>query len=318
MTFAFDATPAGSRVTIVTQFSSIDAMEQTIPGMQQGLRAAMPQLDALLAATPHVTMEADGRRSIASEVVVPGTDAEVWQAIATGPGVSSWFVPAVFEEKDGKPAAMQLTFGPGMAPRSAITAWDPPRMYAAQGDGWGGSPPMTITWHVDPRADGTCRLRVVNSLVASDETWDALLIASAQTWPGFFRILQQYMTHFRGQPAALVQCVAPVSGSEAEAWDAFTTALGLHAVRVGEKWTAPADAPAAGGLLEHLTRDPYDALLRCDQPGPGLLALGAFSFGGQSMVALNFYRYGDQAATDVAAQQPLWQAWIAAQCTPGT
>jgi uncharacterized protein YndB with AHSA1/START domain len=49
MKFAFETTPTGSRVTIVTHFSSIEAMEQTIPGMEEGLRAAMPQLDALLA-----------------------------------------------------------------------------------------------------------------------------------------------------------------------------------------------------------------------------------------------------------------------------
>ncbi len=49
MTFAFETTPTGSRMTIVTRFSSVEAMEQTIPGMEEGLRAAMPQLDAVLA-----------------------------------------------------------------------------------------------------------------------------------------------------------------------------------------------------------------------------------------------------------------------------
>ncbi|HEY5801687.1 MAG TPA: SRPBCC domain-containing protein [Burkholderiaceae bacterium] len=49
MTFTFAATAVGSRLTIVTRFSSVEAMEETIPGMEQGLRAAMPQLDALLA-----------------------------------------------------------------------------------------------------------------------------------------------------------------------------------------------------------------------------------------------------------------------------
>jgi uncharacterized protein YndB with AHSA1/START domain len=49
MIFTFETTPTGSRLTIVTQFSSVEAMEQTIPGMEEGLRAAMPQLDALLA-----------------------------------------------------------------------------------------------------------------------------------------------------------------------------------------------------------------------------------------------------------------------------
>jgi hypothetical protein len=49
MTFAFEATPTGSRMTSVTRFSSVDAMEQTVPGMEEGLRAALPQLDELLA-----------------------------------------------------------------------------------------------------------------------------------------------------------------------------------------------------------------------------------------------------------------------------
>ncbi|MBI5083165.1 MAG: SRPBCC domain-containing protein [Acidobacteria bacterium] len=49
MTFKFETTPTGSRLTVVTRFSSIEAMQQTIPGMEEGLRAAMPQLDAVLA-----------------------------------------------------------------------------------------------------------------------------------------------------------------------------------------------------------------------------------------------------------------------------
>ena len=49
MTFTFDATPTGSRLTIVTRFSSVEAMEQTVPGMEEGLRAAMPQIDSVLA-----------------------------------------------------------------------------------------------------------------------------------------------------------------------------------------------------------------------------------------------------------------------------
>ena len=49
MKFAFETTPMGSRLTIVTRISSVDAVEQTIPDMEKGLRAAMPQLDVVLA-----------------------------------------------------------------------------------------------------------------------------------------------------------------------------------------------------------------------------------------------------------------------------
>src|SRR4051794_38416305 len=60
-----------------------------------------------------VKKEPSGRRSIQVEVEVPGSPEEVWQAIATGPGVSSWFVPTEMEEVDGKPVAVKSNFGPG-------------------------------------------------------------------------------------------------------------------------------------------------------------------------------------------------------------
>ena len=48
MKFTFETTPTGSRVIIVTRFPSVEAMEKVAQGMEQGLRAAMPQLDELL------------------------------------------------------------------------------------------------------------------------------------------------------------------------------------------------------------------------------------------------------------------------------
>ena len=52
------------------------------------------------------------------------------------------------------------------------------------------------------------------------------------------------------------------------------------------------------------------AVTGLDVPGPGAVALGAVNFGGPSMVALNFYLYGDQAARTVAHETPLWEAWF--------
>ena len=49
MKFTFETTPTGSRMTCVTQFPSVEAMEKVAMGMEEGLRAAMPQLDAVLA-----------------------------------------------------------------------------------------------------------------------------------------------------------------------------------------------------------------------------------------------------------------------------
>lgn len=257
-----------------------------------------------------VEKEASGRRSVQVEVEVPGTPEEVWQAIATGPGISSWFVPAEFEESGGKPVAVTMNFGPGMVTRSAMTAWEPPRMFAAQGEGWGGSPPIATEWSVEARAGGVCVVRVVHSLFASTDDWDGQLEATESGWPGFFRTLRIYLTHFRGQRSALMQFVAPVDAPEAVAWDRLTEALEVKGVSVGRRWKTPAGVPPHGGVMEYLATNPYDALFRLDEPGPGVAALGAFNCGGPSMVALNFYLYGDRAAEIAAREQPLWQAWI--------
>jgi uncharacterized protein YndB with AHSA1/START domain len=258
-----------------------------------------------------VKQEANGRRSVQVEFEVPGTPEEVWRAIATGPGISSWFVPAEFEERDGKPVVLKLKFGPGMEPSAAVTAWDPPRMYAAQNEGWGGSPPIATEWRVEARAGGLCLVRIVHSLFASTDEWDNQLEGAKSGWSGFLAILRVYLTHFRGQRSALMQVTAPVAGTDAEAWEALTSSLGVKGLSVGQRWTTPAGVSPLGGVLEYLTENPYDALLRLDKPGPGIGALGAVTYpSGQGMVAMNLYLYGDRAEETVARLTPVWQSWL--------
>src|SRR5207253_2834329 len=47
-----------------------------------------------------------------------------------------------------------------------------------------------------------------------------------------------YLTHFRGQRSTIMQFVVPYAGTEAEAWDALTTAVGVNGLTVGRRWTA--------------------------------------------------------------------------------
>jgi hypothetical protein len=178
-------------------------------------------------------------------------------------------VPTEFEEREGKPIAVTSIFGPGMGLRSAVTAWNPPRMFAVQMEGWGGSPPIATEWSVEARTGGVCLIRVVHSLFASTDDWDNQLEGAKSGFSGFVRSLRIYLTHFRGQRGLIRQFVAPVAGTEAEAWESRTAALGLTGLSVGQRWTAPASVPALGGLSEYLNEDPYDALLRLDKPGAG-------------------------------------------------
>ena len=50
MTFRFEKTATGSRVTSVTTFTSVESMQQLVEmGMIEGMKSAMGQLDAVLA-----------------------------------------------------------------------------------------------------------------------------------------------------------------------------------------------------------------------------------------------------------------------------
>jgi len=114
--------------------------------------------------------------------------------------------------------------------------------------------------------------------------------------------LQIYLKHFRGQRSTLMKWMVPAAGTEAQAWESLITALGLKGVSVGQRWTAPTSAPPLGGVAEYFSQCPYDALLRLDKPGPGVAAFGTVDMGGQSMVGMNFYLYGDQAAGTAARE----------------
>ncbi len=76
--------------------------------------------------------------------------------------------------------------------------------------------------------------RVTKFAFASTDDWDKQLESTESGWPGFFRTLRIYLKHFRGQSSAIRQFVAPVAGTEAEAWETLTAALGVKGLSVGQ------------------------------------------------------------------------------------
>jgi hypothetical protein len=198
-----------------------------------------------------------------------------------------------------------------MESRSVVTTWDPPRLFAGQSDGLvPGSPPIASEWHIEAQAGGTCILRLVHSLFASTDDWDDQLEYVESGWSAFLFTLQIYLKHFRGQRSTLMRWMVPVAGTEAQAWEKLTTALGLNGASVGQRWSAPASCPTHGGVVEYVSQSPYDALLRLDSPGPSVIALGTVDMGGRCRVGMNIYLYGDQAVEAAARETPRWQAWF--------
>ncbi|HEU5181038.1 MAG TPA: SRPBCC domain-containing protein [Candidatus Polarisedimenticolia bacterium] len=267
-----------------------------------------------------VKKEANGRRSIQVEVEVPGTPEQVWQAIATGPGISAWFVPTEMIEPgpDGKPTKMKMEFAPGMESAASITAYDAPRRLAAE-DSWGPDSPVIATeWTVEARSGGTCLVRVVHSLFAETDDWDNQLEGVENGWPGFFRILKNYLANFRGQRSASIQAMGMGGSSVAEVWSKLLSGLNLSDAREGQRVRATVNGASISGVVgtvvpihKALKHEEATLQVHLDEPVPGVLALGANNCMGGPMATIYFYLYGNNADSVVKRDAEKWQGWMA-------
>jgi len=259
-----------------------------------------------------VKKDASGRRYVEAEVEVPGTPEEVWQAIATGPGISSWFVPTTVEERVGGSAVSD--FGPGMESLATITTWDPPHRFVADSrDDMGPDDPTVATeWIVETRSGGTCVVRVVHSWFTSSDAWDEQFEWHTYGWLSFFRVLRLYLTHFRGQPSTSSQLTGPAPEPKTEVWNALTGVLGLGPTIIGQRVSTSPDAPPLAGTVEWAGQPefPEDVLVRLDEPAPGLVHIVLHPMGGQVYITIRFYLYGDEALAAATRVEPEWQAWM--------
>lgn len=263
-----------------------------------------------------MTVEKDGsgRRRVRVEVEVPGPPEEVWQAVATGPGIASWFVPTTIEtDEHGRPARVVSDFGPGMESVATITEWNPPGSFAAESADLGpDAPPVATEWSVEERGGGMCTVRVEHSLVASTGDWDKQLEAWESGWPDFFRILRLYLAHFPGQACASFQLQAMSSLPRAEAWSRLGQALGFAGVAAGEQLGSAAGAPPLRARVERRGEESYpeELLLRVDEPAPGVAHLFAMTMGEQTLLSLRIHFYGEQAESAAREHEPPWRQWL--------
>ncbi len=250
----------------------------------------------------------NGRRSVQVEVEVPGTPEQVWQAIATGPGISSWFVPTKVEEGVG--GMVTSDFGMGMESTSTISKWDPPRSFTKDGDGMGeDSPPVATEWTVEAKSGGKCVVRVVHSWFASTDDWDSQWEAVEQGWNAFFNILRLSLQHFPGQPGAAFDVSGVANAGESEAWAALVAKLGLTDAAQGQE--VHSDAPALVGKVEIVGQG--ETMLLVSEPGTGVCHLSAMGMGEQTYLSVRFYLFGEEAAAAVATAEPEWSRWFGEQ-----
>src|SRR5579872_3352404 len=201
-----------------------------------------------------VHKDPSGRRSVQQEAIVTGTPEQVWDAIATGPGVSSWFVPCQIDGQVG--GKIVSSFRPGMESTATITGWNPPRSFNAESPAWApGAPTMATEWTVEARSGGTCVVRVVHSWFAETDDWDKQFESTELGWAAFFRDLELYLVNFNGQPSKTFQLMGFSTESQEATWAKLMKMLGLDGKAVGASVNSPAGAPMLSGEVKYVAPD---------------------------------------------------------------
>jgi len=283
-----------------------------------------------------VKKDEDGQRSVEAEIEVPGSPEEVWRAIATGDGISSWFVPSTVEGRAG--GTTVSSFGPGMDSVSKITTWNPPKSYTAEADEGGEEGPGKVAteWIVEARGGGKCVVRVVHRWFASTDDWDGQFEGHAYGWAStFFRMLRIYLANFAGQKCSAFDLAAFANAPPAETWRAVQSAMKVdaNAGRITSSPEAPElsgtvestkvddpellrireTSPIVAAALQGMDGEDPNLLLRLDRPAPGIAHFFIMPMGEQTMVSIRFYLYGDEGGAAAAEAKRQWSDWLVAR-----
>lgn len=255
------------------------------------------------------TDDAPGTRSIRLEQEVPGTPEQVWEAVASGPGISAWFVRAEVEPREG--GAVSLDFGLGAPSTGQVTVWDPPRrfVYGSFADDPGA---IAYEFLVEAGSGDTCVVRMIASGFGTGAEFDGEYDGQTGGWKLFLSNLRLYLTHFPGQQGASVVVNGSGSGTNAEAWAALVAALGLPpGAADGERVATAGDAPALAGTVEPAMPAGMLALV-LDTPVPGIGFVAAEGVGEHVSMSVYLYLFGADAPAAAARDEREWQAWMQA------
>jgi uncharacterized protein YndB with AHSA1/START domain len=235
-------------------------------------------------------------RVIDLSVEVPGTPEQVWDAIATGPGITSWFVP---NEVEGRPGgAVRTDFGPGFGEvTGTVTAWEPPERVVFEGEG---DQALAHEWLVTARDGSSCVVRLVVSGFGSGADWDAQYDGLSGGWQIFMHNLRLYLTHFAGQHGRAIIPARVTTGQKDSAFSRLCAALGVpDDLREGDRLRAAGPGvPALSGTVESVgvadTTRTYFLLI--EDPAPGTAFLTAEGTEDAVMVSFFLYLFGETGA----------------------
>jgi uncharacterized protein YndB with AHSA1/START domain len=190
---------------------------------------------------------------ITLDLEVDATPEQVWEAIATGPGLNSWFLgDSEIEPQRG--GTWKWSFG-GFTDESTLSTWDPPTRLVTSGNEGPYGAKHSFDYTVQPREGGGSAIRYVHSGVLGGEDWEAEYEAMSEGDPMYLFKLVQYLNHFRGRFATKVDAFGPNVPDRQQAMAAFRRALGLgDEVAKGDKVSLkPEGVDPIEGEVDHVS-----------------------------------------------------------------
>lgn len=242
-----------------------------------------------------------GEFEIRREIELAASPDQVWDAVATGPGHSSWFMgPYDIEPKEG--GRIRLVGGPE-SEAGIVTAWDPPNRFAHRTDEAPDGSFHAFEFLVEGRAGGTTVLRFMHSGVTGEDWGEEYESMTRQGWDMYLYTLSQYLRYFPGRFATFITASGPPASATKEAWEVLERGLGLtDRVDVGDAVRLTPD-----GL------EPLDGVV--DYGGPEFLGVrtsaGLYRFHGLSPlsmpIAVGHHVFGD---VDRERTNRAWETWL--------
>jgi uncharacterized protein YndB with AHSA1/START domain len=231
------------------------------------------------------------------DVDLEATPEQVWEAIATGPGMDSWFMGKnEIEPRLNGTTRMSM---PGFTAESTVTAWDPPHRFAFRGAPGEDGGFMAFEYLIEGRDGGSTTLRFVHSGVLTGD-WEAQYDALGKGNPLYLRTLAQYLRHFPGRTGVPVHAFGPPQPDQEQAWARMVEALGLgDSVREGDKVHLTAAGQEIDGVVDTVLMPGFIGVRTDD-------ALLRFT-GGRGMMMTGHHIFAD---IDEAEAEQAWGAWL--------
>ncbi|MEV6872343.1 SRPBCC domain-containing protein [Amycolatopsis sp. NPDC051128] len=156
---------------------------------------------------------------------VDATPEQVWEAIATGPGIDSWLMGRN-EVEGGTGGTIRAAFGE-YRPEYRIREWDPLEKLVYGSETAPDGRRIAYEFLIEGRGGGSSVVRCVTSGFLPGDDWEDEFEAMTAGGAMFFRTLVEYVTHFAGRTAVPVTAFGPPVEDWDKAWTRLGVALGL-------------------------------------------------------------------------------------------